>query len=354
MIKKSAGYFYNLLNKKVHYPESGRIELTYRCNLNCVYCYCKGSENRKKELTTSQWKKILNSIKKEGCIFLTITGGEPLARDDFLTIYSYAKKMGFIVSIFTNAVLLNTKSVNYLSKNPPYSVEVTLNSITEPVYEAITQVKGIFSTVIKNIKNAARKNIPLILKSNCLKHNKNEIVNIKAFAEKLLGKKGNKFPFKYDPMIYPRLNGDKKPLDYRLSADELLNLRKQDTDIWRQYEMTLSQEFLHYEKDKDFLYRCDAWMKNFTVNPYGVLKFCNFSYKFSTNLTRQPFKYGFYKVFPRLLNEKFKTNSRCINCRLKEACYHCPARAYLETGSEESPVRYYCQIAKAFMNQRKA
>ena len=127
--------FHRLMNKKEHYPWSGHIDLTYRCNLNCIHCYCKGSEDKDKELSTAEWKKILDEIHREGCIWLTFSGGDPLVRDDFLELYSYAKKKGFIITIFTNGHEVSKKVVNHLVKSPPFSMEITLNGITTNTYD---------------------------------------------------------------------------------------------------------------------------------------------------------------------------------------------------------------------------
>jgi MoaA/NifB/PqqE/SkfB family radical SAM enzyme len=51
---------------------------------------------------TEDWKKILDNIQKEGCLWLTFSGGEPLVRKDFLEIYAYAKNKGFMITLFTN------------------------------------------------------------------------------------------------------------------------------------------------------------------------------------------------------------------------------------------------------------
>ncbi len=348
----NSGHFYGkLLDKKEHYPWSGQLELTYRCNLNCIHCYCKGSEDR--ELTTGEWKKILDEIQKEGCLWLCLTGGEPLIRDDFLEIYSYAKAKGFIITIFTNGQLFTEKIIDYFQKSPPGAIEITLNGITESVYEGITGVKGSLKGVISVIKELADKNLPLILKSNCLRQNKNEIGRIKRWTDGLLGKGKKRWKFKYDLMIYPRLNGDTTPCNYRLSPEELLEIKKSDPEIWEEYKGGLCEKLPDLGRDKRFLYRCSAWTEQFFVNPYGRLEFCSFSDKFSTDLKTTPFKEGFYKIFPKLLNKKFKSASQCKDCSLRPVCYYCPARAYLETGDEEAPVPYYCELAKATDKERK-
>ena len=344
-------FFLRMYNKKEHYPLTGQIELTCKCNLNCVHCYCKGSEEKNKELTTKEWKKIIDEIYKEGCLQLTFSGGEPLVRDDFLDIYSYAKAKGFLITIFTNGCLLTKEIIDCLKKSPPLSIELTLNGISEAVYESITQVKGSFKRVMFVIRELATKNLPLILKSNCLKQNKNETGRIKAFTEELLGKGHKRWRFKYDPMIYAGRNGDTTPCSYRLSSEELLETRKSDPEIWEEYEGRLCGEFPELGRGKEFLYRCNAWLTQFFINPYGRLKFCEFSDKFSVDLKSQSFRDGFYNLFPQLLNEKFKTDSRCKDCSLRSICYHCPARAFLETGDEEAPVPYFCELAKATAEQ---
>ncbi len=345
--------FFYRLRKKRPYPLSGQIELTYRCNLNCLHCYCNGCGGKEGELNILEWKRILDEIQKEGCVYLILGGGEPLIREDFLELYMYAKKKGFIVTIFTNGQILSSKILNFLVKSPPFSLEVTLNGITSITYEAITRVKGSFSKTLENIKKIKENNLPLILKSNCLQQNNKEIGRIKSFADNFLGKPQGGYYFKYDPMIYPKFNRDKTPTNFRLSSSQILNVRRQDPDIRRQFKKCLSEDFPVLRRNNSFLYQCDSWLNNFFIDPYGRLKFCELSSKFSSDLKTTSFKEGFYKIFPRLLKERFRSDSKCKNCSLRPICYHCPARAYLETGDEEAPVSYYCDLAKSEEEARK-
>ena len=148
-------------------------------------------------------------------------------------------------------------------------------------------------------------------------------------------------------MIFPRLNRDRAPTNFRLSFRQLARLRRKDMDIWRQYQRGIEADLPQYGRDKKFLYHCNTWRQQFFINPFGRLKFCNFSEKFSVDLKDTSFEEGFYRQFPKLLSKEFKTNSKCRDCSLRPLCYHCPATAYLETGDEEAPVPYYCRLAKA-------
>lgn len=354
MKESSLSSLYSALQqKKQHAPLIGMFELTYRCNLNCIHCYCQDTKPNAAELNTSRWKELIKIVTEEGCIYLTFTGGDPLIRKDFLELYSYARKKGLILSIFTNGMALSKEIIAFLKKHPPYSLEITLNGITKATYESIVKREGAFAAVMENIRRLKKSGIPLILKSNLLKQNKDEVCAIKAFADKLLGKAKGAYRFKYDPMLYPRLNGDTTPCQYRLSFEELESMRRNDLDIWQEYQRQISLEMPDLGREKRFLYRCNSWMQKFIINPYGRLKFCHFSEKFSVDLKKTSFREGFYNVFPLLLNETFKTSSRCQRCRLRSLCYHCPARAYLETGDEEGPVEYYCTLAKKMFKRKE-
>lgn len=346
MKKLQVGYFfYELYKKKAPFPLSGHLELTNRCNLNCIHCYCKGSEA--KELASAEWKRILDELQREGCLNLCFTGGEPLIRGDFLEIYSYAKAKGFMITLYTNGQALTGEIIDYLAKSPPYTIEITLNGISKRTYESITQIPGSFLRVMETISILKEKKLPFILKANCLKQNKQEISQIKAFTEKLFPKQHrDKYRFKFDHFIFPRYNRDKTPCNYRLSFDELLEVKKQDPDIWRECQEGLGCGMSGLKRGRQFLYQCNSWTEHFFINPGGCLKFCAISNKFSVDLKTMPFRAGFYEIFPRLLNEKFKTKSKCRDCRLRPICHNCPARAYLETGDEEAPVPYYCGFAE--------
>ncbi|OGW83553.1 MAG: hypothetical protein A2987_04090 [Omnitrophica bacterium RIFCSPLOWO2_01_FULL_45_10] len=326
-------------------PLNAQIELTYRCNLGCIHCYCKGVENKDKELSASRWKKILDDIYNEECFWITLTGGEPFLHDDFLEIYAYARRKGFLINIFTNGIELSPEIFKYLKRYPPFQIEISLYGVTEGVYESISQVPGSYEKAMANINSLLKIKMPLILKTIGLKENKTEILKIKAFSEKLLGK--NKFRF--DPLILPRLNGDRSPYDHRLSPREILEIERSDKEMIKHREKQFDKP-VSSERARRYLYRCNAWWITIYINPYGRLQFCSLSKKFSVDLTKRGFSKDLYKEFAKLLNEKLKTDSKCKFCGLRDTCYCCPARAFLETGDEESVSDYHCQLVKMQMN----
>ena len=87
-----------------------KLELTARCNNNCSHCYINLPAGdravQERELSFEEIMKIADQAVHLGALWCTITGGEPLLRDDFKDIYIGLKRKGLIVSVFTNATLI--------------------------------------------------------------------------------------------------------------------------------------------------------------------------------------------------------------------------------------------------------
>ena len=98
------------------------IELTERCNNACMHCYINlpagdlGAKQR--ELTTEQWKNILQQASDLGALSVRFTGGEPLLREDFMEIYLFTRRLGMTVHLFTNARLITAEIADTFARIP--------------------------------------------------------------------------------------------------------------------------------------------------------------------------------------------------------------------------------------------
>ncbi len=327
-------------------PVWGHLELTYRCNLRCAHCYARGTR-QSGELTAGQWKEIIKQAAAAGCFSLSLSGGEHLLHDDFWQIYRYAKRRGLLVNLCTNATLLDDAGIRRLAASPPAVIEVTLNGVTARTYESITGVPGSFARVMEVIRKLKAAHLPLVLKANALKQNRHELMAIKEFALKTLGRRRrNTLPFKLDPLICARLNGDATPCRFRLPPKDVVSLFVHEPSV-RTHALSSLRDYRGWMlPGQTPLYLCDSCRNGFYVNPSGRLKFCLFSEAFSVDLNKVPFAEGFSGMFPRVASRRFRTASRCRRCRLRALCYQCPERAFLETGSRERPIRYFCELAR--------
>jgi len=116
------------------FPWSCQWELTCRCNLRCVMCYtdCFNRPDKiQDELPTNEIIRIMDELAEAGCLELCLTGGEPLARQDFFEIYAHAKQKGFLVTIFTNGTLITDVIADRLAALPPHRIEISFHGLTD-------------------------------------------------------------------------------------------------------------------------------------------------------------------------------------------------------------------------------
>jgi len=330
--------------KEKRIPLEGHLELTFRCNLKCVHCYVVENPT-KKELTFPEITDILDQIHQEGCLWLCLTGGEPLMRSDFLKIYDYAKRKGFLITLFTNGTLITAEIADHLREYPPLMIDITLNGIFADTYEKITRVPGSFQLCLEGIDLILERDLPLTLKSNGMTLNRDEILKIKEHVERL-----GKAKYRFDSLLIPQLDGSKEPCRLRLSPKEITDIEYADDAMRKQWI-----EYFQTEPDipdPESLYRCEAGIDSFCIDPYGELQLCSELRKPSFDLHKGPFREGFQKLFPKIRSAKYRTQSKCKDCEIRHMCPQCPARANLENGDKEAPVDYFCELARERQEMR--
>jgi radical SAM protein with 4Fe4S-binding SPASM domain len=332
-------------NKRVaqlRIPLSGSIDLTHQCNLRCVHCYLgdKSSilQNENKELNTNQWFSLIDEITNAGCLYLLITGGEPLLRKDFAEIYSHAKKNGLLVSVFTNGTLITDRIVELFKTLPPYVVEISLYGASAHTYEKITGIKGSFKKCLLGIQELLNHQINIKLKTILMTLNQHEFFDIENIAKEFGVK------FRFDAAIFPCLNGDKTPLSLRVSPEEAIEKEFSDNERllnWKDYfkryrELPLS----------DNLYNCGAGLTSFYIDPYGNLQPCLMTSNIRYNLLTGSFSTGWYDIIPRIKEIKAGATYTCNQCEKRMLCSFCPAFFRLENGAEDIYSDYLCKMGQ--------
>lgn len=144
-------------------PLKGVFELTPHCNLDCKMCYVHLNTEQMKGcpvLSADEWEKIMAQAVDSGMMFATLTGGECLIYPDFERLYLYLYNKSVRLAVLTNAVLLNEEKIEFLKKNPPLSLQITLYGANEEKYEKVTG-KREFARVTENIKRAVQAKLPV-------------------------------------------------------------------------------------------------------------------------------------------------------------------------------------------------
>ncbi len=347
----SAAFHDKVAAKRI--PITGSLELTFRCNNNCLHCYCnKPAHDRvemSRELSAREIFRIIDDIADDGCLWLLVTGGEPLLRPDFKEIYLHAKKKGMLITLFTNGTLISDEIADFLAEWRPFSTEITLYGGTEKTYEEITRAKGSYKRCIRGIELFIQREIPLKLKTTAMKQNMHEIPVMKSYAEDI------GLEFRFDPMINGRLDMDRNPLSARLNADDVIRLDLEDEKRSRAWGEVCSNNMGH--PALDLLYSCSAGLDSFHIDPYGNLCPCIMARKDFYNLRAGTFRAGWDTLMKRLRERTLNPDNKCRECDIASICCQCPGWSQVEYGDDESPVDFLCEVAhksaEAFGLKRK-
>lgn len=324
------------------YPLGGTIELTDRCNLSCLHCYINqpvGAQTiRQNELSTDEVKGIIDQITDAGCLYLLFTGGEPLLRPDFTEIYKYAKRHGLLISLFTNATLINDEIADLLADMSIYTIEVSLYGATRATYEAVTQRPGSFERCINGIKRLKSRGIPVGLKSVLLRTNVHELDAMKELADEL------GMPFRYDGTIWPRINGDEGPYDQRLTASEMITLDTQDIERNQQWREAYDK-FSGRLARNEHVFSCGAGYHTFHIDSMGRMSICIMVREPSYDLLQIPFKEA-WEALGKLRDLKHTKTTECQTCLAGPLCSQCPGWSQIVHGDLETPVEAVCELGK--------
>ncbi len=339
-------------SSKIHslYPEKripfdASLELTYRCNNKCIYCFCNlpasDPEAMQEELTTYEIKKILDELASMGCLWLLITGGEPLLRQDFEEIYLYAKRKGFLIILFTNGTLIDEKIIHLLSHYPPFVVEISLYGATEETYEKVTRVRGSYEWCIRGIKQVLDAGLKLKLKSMAITVNQHEIEAMERIAQEL------GCEFRFDPMIQKRIDNHdySEPEKYRLMPEDVVRLDKMFPIRMEAYR-EFCDKFIGKPQNTDSLYQCGAGRGSIHINPYGTAMGCMMMIKNGFSIKEYGLKWIWEEGIASVINQKKDFPMPCDECHLINLCGQCPAWSILEFDDVRKELTFLCEIAK--------
>jgi radical SAM protein with 4Fe4S-binding SPASM domain len=333
------------------------LELTARCNLNCRHCYINlpagDRDARSRELGADEIDRIAAEAVSLGAVWCLVTGGEPLLRPDFPEVYERLRRRGLLVSLYTNATLVDDGHVAFLKRFPPRDIEVTVYGVTRETYERVTRVPGSFAAFEKGLDRLLLSGLPVRLKAMALRSNRAELGKIAAFC-----RSRTRDYFRFDPFLHYRFDGDaarNRDIEAeRLSPDEIAALEKGDAGRLEALEKHRA-DFVFPgppEEARRRLFRCGAGKRNFVVGPDGRLKIClsllhpDFLY----DLRRGSLAEAWTRFVPRVLartSDRPGYLDRCARCPIVNLCLWCPANAYLECGELDRPIEYFCRVAHA-------
>jgi radical SAM protein with 4Fe4S-binding SPASM domain len=315
-----------------HTPANASIELTPRCNFNCIHCYLDNDRAGKNELETAKIKTMIDILADAGMLVLTLTGGEPLIRADFKEIYLYARKKGLLVELFTNGFLLNSELLEVFKEFPPLELDISLYGSTDAKYEEVTGIKGAFTRIKDNIKLFKENGINISLKSAIMSNLENDLDGMFAVAKEL----GINMRIRF--CMIPTVNNVSKAnlqIDAKKAVElyaSYSNTYKNDVEIFCK---SIADPSLHLGKTR---YACGMGKCSCFIDYRGIIYPCIetrplgigvsiFDEKFE-DIWRKIGEYSYEG-----LNELDEKEYKCLKCKSVGICPSCPAIRERKYGS---------------------
>ncbi len=294
------------------------LAITYRCNNSCEHCY--NERNRKvQELSTGQWKNVLDRLWSLGIPHVVFTGGEPTLRPDLPELIAHAEGNGQITGINTNGRRL--KDPTYLKELVDAGldhVQITLESHDPDIHDRMVRFPGAWEETTAGLRNALTTRLYVMTNTTMLSYNAPTLEQTLDFlADTGVPTVG------LNALIYSGRGrnvgtglDDSKLPDLLELAHEVTELREQKL-IW--YTPT---QYCHFDPVQLGLgvKGCTAALYNMCVEPDGSVLPCQSYYSRLGNLLLDPWDTIWNHELAVSLRERKNVPLECRACTLLLEC----------------------------------
>ncbi|RJQ51009.1 MAG: radical SAM protein [Actinobacteria bacterium] len=333
---------------KANVPLNLMLETTYRCNLACRHCYV--SDPGGTEMSMAEIRDALEQLAEAGSLFLTLTGGELLVRDDWYEIFRHARELSFVVRLFSNGSLITDRVAERIADLKALEVGVSLYGAKEETHEEVTRVGGSFEATLAGLRALKSAGVKREIKFLLMRHNLGEYQRVRALADELEAEVSFSF------YISPRVDGSADSCEMRMSDEDLTK--------------ALADGFLYpdtrreRQADRPDLRgpalagapMCGAGRDTCAISPYGDIRPCAILPLVAGNFRERRFAdvWRDSALLRRLRGAELSRLQGCRDCPSVGYCGRCTAFALLEDGDMFGPSSFACHIEEVAARMESA
>ncbi len=331
-------------------PLGGAMELLPLCNMDCKMCYVRLSrkqmEQQGKMLSADEWLKIAEEAKKQGVLFLLLTGGEVLIYPEFRRLYQELHLMGFILTINTNATLLDEEWADFFKEYPCRKINITLYGKDDATYERLCGNPKGFTQVMHAAKLLKEREIPFRFTCSVTPDNQHQLDELQKIAEEF-GVSLEITSYMFPPARKEEYAGEMfrmTPKEAAVSILESYRVKNGGRDMEAAVENTLRMVKMPEKRENIHGLSCRAGTSGFWLNWKGEMLPCGMFQTPKISLTEHSFK----ECWEYIVNEteKMVRCAECEQCEKKNICKSCAAACLTETGSVSGKPEYLCQMSE--------
>ncbi len=307
---------------------SAMVEIADRCNEACVHCY--QVQGQKGELSTEQLEAVFEQLAQLGVLLLTISGGEPTLRKDFLHLVAYARQLKFAVKIYSNGTNITREMARELGRLAVQEVQMSLYSDRAELHDQVTRVPGSFEKTTAAARHLREAGVKVVLKSPVMQSNVERVREYAALAVSLGAE------FSLDRNLVLREDGSAAPREVWIEPEQYLEISRLLARPRPLGAIELSAR------------PCSACSRNVHVEPNGELRPCA-SWSVPTGHALDGgLAAAWHENAQAIAIRELSWGSlpACRVCDLRSYCSRCFAQAQLEVGDARLPYENACQRAR--------
>lgn len=345
---------------RMRIPLNGTFELTPLCNMACRMCYVRMTREQQERIhplrTAQEWIRLGEEAKKQGMVYLLLTGGEPFLRPDFREIMQSLHKMGFVLTINSNGTMIDEQVIAWLKETPPVRINITLYGASDETYGRLCGNPKGFTQVTKAIR--LLKEAGILVKLNCslTPQNVDDLEEMFAYAkeeELLMQATSYMFPpLRRDETMIGRNERftPEEAAHYAVRIEQLQSGEEAFAERVKEQKLEgLSVEngddCLELEGDK---IRCRAGKCSFWITWDGKMLPCGM---IPDRNAGNVFEDGFESAWEQTKSavEQICLPGACSKCSVKDKCRACAAMVWTESGSYRDVPQYRCAMTQSYI-----
>lgn len=244
----------------------------WNCNQKCLHCYAAGQKMAEtRELSTAQWRKVLDKCREAGIPQVTFTGGEPTMRRDLVDLVQYAE--WFVTRLNTNGVLMTPELCGRLYEASLDSVQITFYSDSDTAHNTLVGMKQ-FEKTVAGIKNALAAGLNVSINTPLCTINRDYVKTLEFLHD--LG-------IQYVTCSALILTGNARSFNSettRLQSNELFQILESAANFCIKHEMELAFTSPGWLPETDLrllgltVPTCGACLSNMAIAPDGTVVPC--------------------------------------------------------------------------------